>query len=170
MSGSTWPRVVLSQPLLGRFGLVGWIWVLLKNVRPPLCHLLDPGLDYRLQLSDVAGSVDSEILLKEVLRQHVTLAAHNPSDNHGRGELGGEIGVRMLLPLGHGCEVTARRLQLMLNPKKETPGHLECEAKDLATWGDLWIALGPILQRWGRPHFWSGDVRRPTSVDQWGRK
>ena len=21
--------------------------------------------------------------------------------------------------------------------------------------------LGPILQRWGRPHFWSGDVRRP---------
>ena len=33
--------------------------------------------------SDVAGSVDSEILLKEVLRQHVTLAAHNPSDNQG---------------------------------------------------------------------------------------
>ena len=21
--------------------------------------------------------------------------------------------------------------------------------------------LGPILQMWGRPHFWSGDVRRP---------
>ena len=35
------------------------------------------------QHSDVAGSVDSEILLKEVLRQHVTLAAHNPSGNHG---------------------------------------------------------------------------------------
>ena len=56
---------------------------MLKNVRPPQCHLVDPGLDCRLQHSDVAGSVDSEILLKEVLRQHVTLAAHNPSDNHG---------------------------------------------------------------------------------------
>ena len=74
-----------------------------------------------------------------MLRQQVTLAAHNPSDNHGRGELGGESGVRMLLPLGHGCEVTARRLQLMLNPKNERPGHLECEAKDLATWDDLWL-------------------------------
>ena len=29
----------------------------------------------------------------------------------------------------------------MLNPKNEGPGHAECEAKDLATWGDLWIAL-----------------------------
>ena len=29
----------------------------------------------------------------------------------------------------------------MLNPKNERPGHVECEAKDLATWGDLWIAL-----------------------------
>ena len=48
-------------------------------------------------------------------------------------ELGLEIGVRMLLPLGYGCKVTARRPQLMLNPKNERPGHVECEAKDLAT-------------------------------------
>ena len=41
--------------------------------------------------------------------------------------------MRMILPLGHGCEVTARRLQLMLNPKNERPGHVECEAKDLAS-------------------------------------
>ena len=31
--------------------------------------------------------------------------------------------------------------------------------------GDQHLAVkadqGPILQRWGRPHFWSGDVRRP---------
>ena len=47
----------------------------------------------------------------------------------------------MLLPLGHGCEVTARRLQLMPNPRNERPGHVECEAKGLATGGDLWIAL-----------------------------
>ena len=52
-----------------------------------------------------------------------------------------EIGVRMLIPLGHGCEVTARRLQLMLSPKNEGPGHAECEAKDLATRDDLWIVL-----------------------------
>ena len=54
-----------------------------RPVGPPLWHLVDPGHDYRLQHSDVAGSVDSEILLKEVLWQHVTLAAHSPSDNHG---------------------------------------------------------------------------------------
>ena len=23
------------------------------------------------------------------------------------------------------------------------------------------VIQGPILQTWGRPHFWSGDVRRP---------
>ena len=29
----------------------------------------------------------------------------------------------------------------MLNHKNERAGHVECEEKDLATWGDLWIAL-----------------------------
>ena len=27
---------------------------------------------------------------------------------------------------------------------------------------------GPILQRWGRPHFWSGDVRRPHFSEPMG--
>ena len=74
---------VLSQPLLDPFSLMSWSWrwILLEDVRPPLCHLVDWRLYIRLQhRNDVASGVDSEALLEHVRWHHVPLAAHDLHD------------------------------------------------------------------------------------------